>query len=145
MVIFGVQGGVLLFEAAFAVSATVPAVVAASRTAVAILVRCMVGWWMSCNEGDGGALQKRCRREWAQAGRAAGVKISTRRRQLPVVLLRVHEDVVAAVDDRLGGGRFEPELVAAELVGEPSVMVESGRLEPDRDDAGVEAGLPEAR
>jgi hypothetical protein len=56
-----------------------------------------------------------------------------------VVLLSVQEDVVAAVDDRLGSGRFKPELVATKFVGEPSVVAEAGRVEPDRDDAGVEA------
>ena len=58
-----------------------------------------------------------------------------------VVLSRVHEQVVAAVDDRLRAGGFEPELVAAQLVGEPSLMVEPDRIEADRDDAGVEARL----
>jgi hypothetical protein len=60
-----------------------------------------------------------------------------------VVLLRLNEDVVAAVDDRPGGAGLELELIAAELVGEPVVAAELGGLEPDRDDAGREARLPE--
>ena len=53
--------------------------------------------------------------------------------------MRVHEQVVAPVDNGPRAGRFQPEFVGAEFVGEPRVVVERGGIEADPDDARVEA------